>query len=123
MTKILFLVAMMLLAPVSITHADQGPVDKLVRGLTNVVTSPFEIPKQIRAYWIEGAQQTDHILVWVASGFVRGIVEDVKRFGSGVWDVVSFPISVPGDYEPLLKPDYVFQEWPSDPDVFIFKRR
>lgn len=123
MKKICVVLLILVFGSASISHADTGPLNKLVRGLTNVVTSPFEIPKQIRAYWIEGAHHTDHILVWVISGFTRGVVEDVKRFGSGIWDVLSFPVSIPGDYEPLMKPDYVFQEWPTDPDVFIFKRK
>ena len=53
---------------------------------------------------------------------VWGIVQGIKRAGSGLWDIVSFPFDKPNDYEPLLKPDYVFDEWPSDPNVFIFKK-
>ena len=96
---------------------------KLIRGVTNVVTAPFEIPKQTRAYWIEGAYITDHIIAWAFSGFVWGGVQTVKRAGSGLWDIVSFPFDKPADNEPLLKPDYVFEDWPSDPDVFIFKKK
>ncbi len=97
--------------------------NKLTRGVVNVVTASVEIPKQTRAYWIEGAHITDHFLVWAASGAVWGMVQTVKRTASGLWDIVSFPFAKPQDYAPLLKPDYVFEDWPSDPDVFIFKRK
>ncbi len=102
-------------------HAS-SPAQKLKRGLVNIVTAPFEIPRQARQYWIEGAQQTDHIIVWVISGAVYGVVQDFKRFGAGVWDVVTFPIEQPADYRPLVAPEYVFEDWPSDESVFIFKR-
>ncbi len=97
-------------------QAEDGPVKKLARGVVNVVTAPIEIPKQARAYWVEGARETDHILVWIASGTVWGIIQTVKRAGSGVWDIVTFPVEKPADYAPLLEPDYVFEQWPRNPD-------
>ena len=78
----------------------------------NVVTAPLEIPKETRAYWIKGSEKTDHILVWLFAGAVKGVVETVKRAGSGVWDVVTFPFEKPADYEPLMKPHYVLDDWP-----------
>lgn len=86
----------------------KNPAQKFARGAINIVTSPLEIPKQTRVYWKKGAEKTPHILVWVMSGIVKGVVETTKRFASGTWDVISFPVSIPADYEALLKPDYVF---------------
>jgi len=108
-----FLVVMLFCA----TQAQAGSksVEKLGRGVTNIITAPIEIPKQVRAYWIEGAQKTDHILVWIASGIVWGKVQGVKRFSSGVWDTLTFAIEKPDEYEPLMKPDFVFEEWPRNP--------
>lgn len=94
---------------------EASPAKKLYRGAVNILTAPVEVPKQARAYWIKGAQITPHILAWIASGMVWGVVQTVKRAGSGVWDVVTFPFEKPEKYEPLLKPDYVFQEWPRNP--------
>lgn len=108
---------------IGVASAESSALKKLGRGVVNVLTSPLEIPKQARAYWIQGAYKTDHVIVWIVSGAVKGVVEDIKRFGSGAWDMVSFPIDCPTDYEPLLKPDYVFQDWPRDPDVFIFLKK
>lgn len=107
-------VAISVLAAPSV-YAQQSPAKKLLRGVVNIVTAPIEIPKQARAYWIKGAQITPHILVWIGSGAVWGVVQTVKRAGSGVWDVVSFPVNKPVHYEPLFKPNYVFNEWPRNP--------
>lgn len=96
-------------------QAESGPGKKLLRGVSNIITAPVEVPKQARAYWIVGAQKTDHILVWIGSGAVWGMVQGIKRAGSGFWDIVSFPFAKPADYEPLLKPEYVFDEWPRNP--------
>lgn len=101
-------------------YAESNPATKLVRGVINIVTAPVEIPKQARAYWIEGTYKTDHFLIWTGVGSVWGMVQTVKRAGSGFWDIISFPFATPADYDPLLKPDFVFEEWPSDPDVYFF---
>ncbi|MBZ0167757.1 MAG: exosortase system-associated protein, TIGR04073 family [Candidatus Omnitrophica bacterium] len=122
MKSISIIMAMVILTWVPSAHAENNPGAKLGRGIVNIVTAPVEIPKQTRAYWIEGAQLTDHILIWAGCGTVWGLIQTVKRAGSGVWDIVSFPFDKPADFEPLLSPDYVFENWPSDPDVFIFKR-
>ncbi len=99
----------------SVAHAQNAPVKKLLRGMVNIVSAPIEVPKQARAYWIKGAQITPHILVWIGSGAVWGVVQGIKRTGSGIWDVVSFPFAKPADFGPLLKPDFVFDEWPRNP--------
>ena len=94
-------------------RAESLPLKKFSRGAINVVTSPMEIFKQTRAYWIKGARHTPHIIVWIISGAVKGSVETVRRLGSGIWDMASCPWALPHGYEPLVKPDFVFQDWPS----------
>jgi putative exosortase-associated protein (TIGR04073 family) len=110
---VLFLIASML--SFSSAYADQGPTKKLYRGVANIITAPIEVPKQARAYWIKGAQITPHIIAWIVSGTVWGFVQGIKRVGSGVWDVASFPFAKPASFEPLFKPNYVFEEWPRNP--------
>ena len=92
-----------------------GSASKLQRGAVNVVSAPLEIPRQIRAYWITGAEKTDHILVWLMAGGVKGVVGSVKRFSSGALDIMTFPSSVNSDHPAWVKPDYVFQDWPVNP--------
>ncbi len=79
----------------------------------NVATSPVEIVKEIRRYWIKGSEKTLHISAWLFSGFVKGIVEMTKRASAGTWDVVTFPAAIPKNYDSLIKPDFVFENWPT----------
>jgi len=115
MRRIMSAILAFLLVSSTLAAADPGPGQKLWRGAINIVTSPIEVPKQARAYWIKGAQITPHILVWIFSGAVWGVVEGIKRAGSGLWDIVSFPVDKPADFQPLFKPDYVFDQWPRNP--------
>ena len=96
-------------------NAQQEPAAKLLRGIFNVVTSPIEVPKQARAYWIKGAQRTPHIIAWIVSGAVWGVVQGVKRASFGVWDVLSSPFAQPSNMTPNFLPEYVLQEWPVNP--------
>ena len=100
----------LLLGPARTAGAEQQPGKKLLRGTVNLVTAPLEVPKQTRIYWKKGAEKTDHILVWILSGFIKGSVNTFGRIGSGAWDVVTFPFSMPKDNKPLFEPDYVFDD-------------
>ncbi len=115
MKKVPGLLITVTLLSCSLASADQGPAQKFWRGAINIITAPIEVPKQARAYWITGAQKTPHILVWIFSGTVWGVVEGIKRAGSGVWDIASFPFDKPEGFGPLFKPNFVFDEWPRDP--------
>lgn len=119
----MILVVLMLVSCVCVDNvlAASDPVKKIKRGVVNVVTSPLEIPKEVRAHWIKGSEKTYHILVWIACGFVKGTVMTAARIGSGAWDIVSAPVSVPEDNEPLLKPDYVFDQWPQREEGVVYK--
>lgn len=96
--------------------AENSAGRKLSRGVINVLTSPIEIPKKTRAAWIEGAKKTDHILVWLLCGSVEGTIEGIKRAGSGLLDVVTFPFEYSDQYKLLYQPDFVWQEWPINPE-------
>ena len=111
MKKAFILLLIFLLCP-QIIFADNTPSKKFSRGIVNVATSPVEIVKEIRRYWIQGSEKTPHISVWLLSGFVKGLVEMTKRASAGTWDVVTFPIAIPKNYDSLIKPDSVFDEWP-----------
>ena len=84
-----------------------GPLKKLLRGMATIVTAPLEIPHETRRYWKMGAKKTDHILVWILCGFVKGTADTTIHLGSGLWDVVSFPVPIPADYKSLMKPDQI----------------
>ena len=96
----------------NLAYAQPTPIEKIKRGAFNIITSSVEIPKQVRAYWIQGSELTPHILVWIFCGAVKGGVNMISRIGSGVWDIAASSIQIPKDGEPLMKPDSVFNEWP-----------
>jgi hypothetical protein len=43
------------------------------------------------------------------------------RMGSGLWDVLTFPVKVPKDYGSLIKPDSVFENWPQRQEGIAYK--
>jgi len=111
----IFSVLILIVLHASLASAEDGALNKLKRGAVNIATAPIEVVKQTRAYWIEGSGHTNHISFWLFSGIVKGVVETVKRAGSGVWDVLTFPLEQPNDYAPLKNPEYVFDQWPQRP--------
>ena len=82
---------------------------KFIRGLTNIVTSPGEIPKQMVL------TIRDRGALGVPLGFLKGIGMTVTRAGIGAWETVSFPApnSMEGDFAPIMKPEFVWN--PSSP--------
>jgi putative exosortase-associated protein (TIGR04073 family) len=82
-------------------------VHKFSRGLVNVGTAPFELPKQM----IKKAQEGNG-LAGEFAGYLTGIVTGIGwtfcRFGSGVVDIVSAPF--PGNDEGLIKPEFITDE-------------
>ena len=80
---------------------------KLLRGLANLTTGVGEIPKQIylvgkREGWVQGAVR----------GPLEGIGMFITRTVVGAYEVLTFPVPVPSDYQPMLLPDYVWQPEP-----------
>lgn len=77
---------------------------KLVRGVTNLVTCPGEIPKQIIV------TTRDRGALGVVLGLFKGFGMTVVRGSFGVWEGVTFfiPNSIDGDYSPILNPEFVW---------------
>lgn len=121
MGRIMMLVAFLNVILFSNAFAANNPIQKLGRGISNVITAPVEIPREIRAHWIDGSAKTYHIVVWVLCGVIKGTVMTAARIGSGAWDIVSFPVSIPSNNEPLLKPRYVFNDWPKRKAGIVYK--
>ena len=88
----------------------KNSIQKLKRGIVNVVTAPIEIAKGIDEGWKSSAEESKPTGKGIITGFFKGIVHTVGRMGSGIWDIVSFPFETPANYEPLMKPDYVLDE-------------
>jgi putative exosortase-associated protein (TIGR04073 family) len=88
-------------------QAVEPHVHKLSRGLVNVGTAPFELPKQMIKKAQEGNGPAGEFAGYV-TGIFTGIGWAFCRFGSGVVDIVSAPF--PGNEEGLIKPEFISDE-------------
>jgi len=79
---------------------------KLGRGIVNVATGWVELPKNI----YDTSVETNNPLMGITYGTLKGIGMTVVRTGAGAYDVATFLFPVPQDYQPLLKPEFVFEE-------------
>ena len=96
--------------PADTTPRTKNPIQKLKRGIVNVVTAPIEIAKGVDEGWKTSAEESKSASKGIFKGFFKGIVNTVGRTGSGLWDIISFPFETPTNYEPLMKPDYVLDD-------------
>ena len=78
-------------------------MDKLTRGLLNILTGWVEIPKRS----VESTRASG-LGVGVTWGLLRGAGYGFVRTVGGVYDVITFPVPVPSGYRPLMRPAYVF---------------
>lgn len=80
---------------------------KLVRGVTNIVTCIVEVPKQT----VVTAQ--NHGPIGYIVGPVKGIGMMFYRGFIGLTETVFFSVPQPGYYEPMMNPEFVWQDWSS----------
>ena len=101
---------------IDINH--RSMLTKVKRGAINIITAPIEIPKQIKGELktAEGKPAPAKV-VTLLGGTVKGLIWTIGRVGSGLYDVLTFNINLPNDYEPLMKPDYVCERKTSDDDA------
>lgn len=81
-----------------------GMSDKFVRGVANVATGWLELPNQIRETYRE-----EGLAVALFSGPLRGLGMTLVRTGAGALETVTFFHPMPGFYDPILTPKYVWQ--------------
>jgi putative exosortase-associated protein (TIGR04073 family) len=86
------------------------PMQKLKRGVVNVVTAPLEIPKQVKLHWDDSGTNPIEKTAYLFGGLIKGAAYTVGRVGSGLWDIVTLNLDIPGNNEPLVKPDYVWSD-------------
>lgn len=78
---------------------------KLVRGVTNAVTSVAELPKQTI---LTGRDMGP---VGYVIGPIKGVGMTFYRCVIGVVETVFFMVPQPGYYDPMMEPEYVWQGW------------
>jgi len=114
------LLAVLLAAGVSVqAHADDiktvdsaapqevldGMANKAARGVANVATGWFELPKQIALTIKE-----DGVAKGVTVGPLKGIGMAIVRTAAGVGETLTFFVAWPDFYEPYFEPAYVWQK-------------
>lgn len=82
----------------------QSPLRKLGRGLANVVTCPFEVPKNM----IDSYNKNLGFVESIFLGLPKGIGMTVVRCASGLYETVTFPLPAPAGYEPVLQPEFTW---------------
>ena len=113
MRTIFLTVIMMFFAVASFaedSYLTSRPMKKFKRGVINVVSAPLEIPKEIKKHWDESGTHPIKKTVCLFGGLVKGLIYTVGRVGSGAWDVFTLNLDIPGNNEPLMKPDYVWAD-------------
>ena len=85
--------------------AEDNATKKLGRGVANVVTCPFELPKSMGE-----TNEESGIFAGMTWGLFEGLVGTVKRAVVGVYEVATFPVPLPSQYKPILKDPEFFLE-------------
>lgn len=76
------------------------PITKLARGFENIITSPAEFPIQ----YIEQDHQGRSVAVTAIAGTFNGVFYTLGRILGGSIEALTFFLSAPPDYKPLMNP-------------------
>ena len=94
-------------------NARGTPLKKLGRGVVNVVTGVLELPREMFMAGQDGIQQGEFPFTAYPEGMLKGaipgVVKSAERVGSGVYDIVSFPVEQPLNYGSLYQPATIFE--------------
>jgi len=99
---VICVVALMILNIASDSYA-QNMGRKFFRGLGNIATGWFELPKNLYTSTKEHDWASGTII-----GFAKGFWMTAVRTAVGAYDTVTFPFPVPKDYEPVIEPEFAF---------------
>jgi len=81
----------------------RGAMHKLGRGISNIVTFPLEIGRMTYI-----TTNTDGFLAGSTAGFAKGVWRGALRGIVGIFETATFFAEVPKNFEPLVKPEFVF---------------
>ncbi len=84
------------------------PFERFGRGLTNIITSPFELPAQMynrAAYQQEFNNNPFAVIEGFLEGIPMGIIYFGWRLGAGIYDFVTFPFERCD--QSIIEPEYV----------------
>jgi len=92
----------------------QDAATKFGRGIAACALGWLELPGNI---YDEGTK--NGWLMGATAGFGKGIGMTVVRTLVGVWDLVTFPIPAPDEYNSILKPDYPWGYFTGEGEVTV----
>jgi len=105
MKKIIALIIIISILFVSSAYADTM-LKKLGRGMANIITCPLEIP-----YRIGEANEESGPIAALTWGVLDGFFRVGMRMIVGGYEVITFPIPFPWDYEPIIDdPEFFFED-------------
>lgn len=113
MRKMIFCLCLML--PLSAACADASlqqemnsnkALTKFSRGVTNVATSPAEFLNQIPPAM---EQSPDYLTGFIVS-LGRGLGYTLRRAGSGLYDLATFPFPGKTKYGPIMQPETILTQ-------------
>lgn len=81
-------------------------VRKLQRGFLNVVLSPIEIADQLH----DKKHLPGFFPGWVI-GLCEGLFFAAGRAVTGVYEIATFPLPVPSNYEPIVFPEFAWEHF------------
>ena len=81
-----------------------GPFTKLGRGLANTFTGWIELFTTTHKACLEHDYMVGYLY-----GLPEGVVRSLLRTIAGIYEVVSFPIPIPADYESVIEPEFVMK--------------
>ena len=76
---------------------------KLLRGTVNLATGWVEVPK--RMYETTARSGAGTGFTW---GLARGLGYGFVRTAGGIYEIVTFPVPAPPDYQPVMRPVFAF---------------
>ena len=101
--SIIFLV--FLASSVPPIHAEDNFARKLGRGCANLFLGWLEIPKEV-GDTLEDEGEVAACFAAPFTGLVKGLIRTVV----GAYEIITFPIPIPGGYRPVLEPEFVLQK-------------
>jgi len=80
---------------------------KLIRGATNIITSPLEIPHDMYT------ETTDNgLFSGLTMGIFKGLGDGIVRLGAGAVDLLTFPVKYPDAANaPLVEPEFILTSY------------
>jgi len=82
-----------------------GAGKKLGRGLSNLGFGWIEILKGI-----DDTGKEENVYAAATWGPIRGVGNAVARTLAGAYEVVTFPVAAPANFEPVIQPEFVLDK-------------